>query len=388
MFPSSRLSSLAGQLFFSSMNNTYMKELYEKIALLSQKIIKTWKLLDLESAENEMKSLNFAMAEPDFWADPAKAKTKSQRRDEIQDELNRWEKIKHDVEELLAVTKDAVGDNDSSLKSDIGKQLAKLEEQFSSLEFYILLAGKYDQRNAIVAIHAGTGGVDAQDWAAMLLRMYLRLSERHGWVVKVVDKSVGQEAGVKSVTFEVKGRYAYGYLQAEAGVHRLVRISPFDAEKMRHTSFVLVEVLPELEEKEEIKIDENDLRIDTFTASGHGGQSVNTTHSAVRIVHKPTGISASCQNERSQQQNKATALKILKSKLHKLNEAAKQEAKQQLRGEYQEAAWGNQVRSYVLHPYKMVKDHRTKFESNEVDDILDGKLDNFIESYLRLKAKR
>ena len=365
-----------------------MKELYEKIEALRQKITETWVLLDLDSAKNEMKSLDFEMAESDFWSDPAKAKTKSQRRDEIQDELTRWQQIKQDVEDLLSVTKDAESEKDISLKSDIESQLVKLEKKFSSLEFYILLDNKYDQRNAIIAIHAGTGGVDAQDWSAMLLRMYIRFSERHGWVVKVIDKSVGQEAGVKSVTFEVSGRYAYGYLQSEAGVHRLVRISPFDAEKMRHTSFALVEVLPELEEKEDTKIDEKDLRIDTFTASGHGGQSVNTTHSAVRIVHLPTGISVSCQNERSQQQNKATALKILKSKLHKLNEANKQVEKQKLRGEYQEAAWGNQVRSYVLHPYKMVKDHRTKFETSEVDDILDGKLDDFMESYLRLKAKR
>ncbi|MCH7492358.1 peptide chain release factor 2 [Patescibacteria group bacterium] len=365
-----------------------MKELYEKIEALSQKITETWVLLDLDSAKNEMKSLDFEMAESDFWSNPTKAKTKSQRREEIQDELTRWQQIKQDVEDLLAVTKDAEKEKDVSLKSDIESQLVKLEKKFSSLEFYILLDNKYDQRNAIIAIHAGTGGVDAQDWSAMLLRMYIRFSERHGWVVKVIDKSVGQEAGVKSVTFEVSGRYAYGYLQSEAGVHRLVRISPFDAEKMRHTSFALVEVLPELEEKEDTKIDEKDLRIDTFTASGHGGQSVNTTHSAVRIVHLPTGISVSCQNERSQQQNKATALKILKSKLHKLNEADKQVEKQKLRGEYQEAAWGNQVRSYVLHPYKMVKDHRTKFETSEVDDILDGKLDDFMESYLRLKAKR
>jgi len=366
----------------------YMKEIIEKIKILKNKISTTWKNLNLDGTKIEIKKLEFDMAEPDFWSDQELAKKKSRRLDELKDEVEQWEKITKSTDDLLALAKEVDKEKDSSMKSDIEVSLEKLEKQFNSLEFYIMLSGKYDISNAIVAIHAGTGGVDAQDWAAMLLRMYLRFFEQKGWVTKIVDKSMGSEAGIKSVTMEVVGRYAYGFLRSEAGVHRLVRISPFDAEKMRHTSFALVEVLPELEEVGEVEINESDLRIDTFLSSGHGGQSVNTTYSAVRIVHKPTGIKVSCQNERSQQQNKETALKILKSKLHKIYVEEKHEEKQKLRGEYQEAAWGNQVRSYVLHPYKMVKDHRTKFETNKVEDVLDGKLTELIENYLKTKTTK
>ncbi len=326
------------------------------------------------------------MAEPDFWSNPEKAKSTSKKFDDLKDELDRWETIKKSVEDLFEIATVAEKENDHTMKHDLEQQFDELEKQFNSLEFYILLSEKYDTQNAIVAIHAGAGGVDAQDWAAILMRMYLRFSEDKGWTVKVVDKSVGGEAGIKSATFEVIGRYAYGYLKAEAGVHRLVRISPFDAEKMRHTSFALLEVLPDLPETDEVDINEKDLRIDTFLSSGHGGQSVNTTYSAVRIVHKPSGITVTCQNERSQHQNKETALKILKSKLHQRSLEDQHREKEQLRGEYQEAAWGNQVRSYVLHPYKMVKDHRTKHETSDVNSVLDGELDSFIESYLRTQA--
>ena len=282
---------------------------------------------------------------------------------------------------------EAIKEKAHSLEKDIEKKYKALQQQFDRLEFFILLAGKYDQRNAIVAIHAGTGGVDAQDWAAILLRMYLRFCEKRGWLVKILDKSVGNEAGIKSVTFEIIGHYAFGFLKSENGVHRLVRISPYDAEKMRHTSFALVEVIPELDEIEVIKIDPKDLRIDTFLSSGHGGQSVQTTYSAVRIVHLPTKITVSCQNERSQKQNREMALKILKSKLLMLEEKEKQKEKQKIRGEFHEAAWGNQIRSYVMQPYKMVKDHRTKYETQDVNKVLDGELDAFIESYLRHKER-
>ncbi|KKW01812.1 MAG: Peptide chain release factor 2 [Parcubacteria group bacterium GW2011_GWA2_48_9] len=276
-----------------------------------------------------------------------------------------------------------------SVQKDIEKKVKELTDEFRQLEFFLLFSDTYDQRNAILAVHAGAGGTDAQDWAAMLLRMLLRFADRKSWHVRLLDKSVGQEAGIKSATIEVRGRWAYGHLRSEAGVHRLVRISPFDAEKMRHTSFALVEVLPELEDIEEVvKIADKDLRIDTFMSSGAGGQSVNTTYSAVRVVHIPTGITVSCQNERSQQQNRETALKILKSKLHKLELEKQQEEKRKLRGEYQSAEWGSQIRSYVLQPYQMVKDHRTKYEEKNPDAVLDGKLDGFIESYLRWSVKK
>ncbi|MFC1687833.1 peptide chain release factor 2, partial [Patescibacteria group bacterium] len=309
-----------------------------------------------------MLELEDETSQPGFWDNPSDAKKKSQQLDELKGEVSRWETIQKEVDESLELAKLAEKDEDSSVQKDIEKKSIELHEKFQKLEFYLMFSDKYDQRNAILAIHAGAGGTDAQDWAAILMRMFLRFAERKGWVVKVVDKSVGQEAGIKSATMQIQGRWAYGHLRSEAGVHRLVRISPFDAEKMRHTSFALVEVLPELEDIEEVKVDDKDLRIDTFMASGHGGQSVNTTYSAVRIVHIPTNITVSCQNERSQLQNKQTALKILKSKLHKVQQEKQQKEKQKLRGEYQSAEWGSQIRSYVLHPYKMVKDHRTKYE--------------------------
>lgn len=311
-----------------------------------------------------------------------------QRLDALQKEVHDWETLDTDVRDALQLAHEADATGEHDVRFDLEKTLQQLTVRFADLEFYILLSGKYDRSNAILAIHAGTGGTDAQDWAAMLLRMYLRFCEQQGWRVDVVDRSMGQEAGIKSATLEVQGVFAYGYLKAEAGVHRLVRISPFDAEAMRQTSFALVEVIPELEEIKEMEIDPKDLRIDTFMAGGHGGQSVNTTYSAVRIVHLPTKITVQCQNERSQTQNKETAMKILKAKLHQRKLAEQHKEKQELRGEYTEAAWGNQIRSYVVHPYKQVKDHRTKFESKDPQDVLDGNLKPFIEAMLRFSAKR
>lgn len=327
------------------------------------------------------------MSRPDFWSRPG-AKNTAKYLDSLRSEFSRWQSLDRETKEAVALAQTAIESDDSSVRTDLEKKLHDLERQFADLEFLLLLSGKHDQADAILAIHAGTGGTDAQDWAGLLLRMYLRFADRSGWTTEIVDRSAGQEAGVKSATVEIHGRYAYGYLKAEVGVHRLVRISPFDAEAMRHTSFALVEVLPVLEEIKEVQIDPKDLRIDTFLSSGHGGQSVNTTYSAVRVVHLPTKITVSCQNERSQTQNKETALKILKAKLHQRFLDEQEKEKQELRGEYAEAAWGNQIRSYVLHPYKLVKDHRTKFESKNPQDVLDGHLDAFIEAYLKSKAQR
>lgn len=335
---------------------------------------------DLPQKRQEVGEIEDQLAQPDAWTDRARAEAKSRRLAELKEDLALDERLETVVADLVHILEDPDAE---SLRKDIEKQLGKLEHEFRELEFRILLAEKYDEHAAILAIHAGAGGTDAQDWAGMLLRMFLRYAELKGWKTRVLDESRGAEAGYKSVTVEVLGRFAYGELKSEAGAHRLVRISPFDAEKMRHTSFALVEVIPDLGDTAEIQLDEKDLRIDTYLSSGHGGQSVQTTYSAVRIVHLPTKIMVTCQNERSQRQNKETALKILKSKLAAL-EYEKQEAeKRKLRGEYKSAEWGSQVRSYVLQPYQLVKDHRTKVETADVQGVLDGKLESFVEGYLR-----
>ncbi|MDO8505486.1 MAG: peptide chain release factor 2 [bacterium] len=354
-----------------------MKELLKQLNELASRVEKTWGLLDLDSSKNEIAQIEAEMNDPSFWVDQVSAKKKSKRREALVGELEQWQGLKDDVATLIEMA--GHEEDEEELKNEY----EKLKNKFESLEFFILFSGKYDTSDSILAIHAGVGGTEAQDWAQMLLRMYLRFCERRGFSVRVIDESRGGETGVKSVVLEVSGRYAYGYLKSERGVHRLVRISPFDAEKMRHTSFALVEVLPVLDEVEETTIDPKDLRIDTYLSSGHGGQSVQTTYSAVRITHIPTGIVVTCQNERSQQQNKETAMKVLRGKLHLLAEAAQEKELKKVRGEYKEAAWGNQIRSYVLHPYQMVKDLRSKYETSDTDAVLDGKLEPFVEEYLK-----
>jgi len=323
------------------------------------------------------------MSKPDFWQDQDQAKVVSKKAEDLKSIVSEWENLKKGVEDSLDLAEDAEAQKDSAIEKDLKKNLKRLEKNFEELEFLVLFSGKYDSNDVIFSIHAGTGGVEAQDWAAMLLRMLLRFCEKKGFTTKVIDQTQGQEAGIKSVTVEVSGSYAYGNLKSEAGVHRLVRISPFDAEKMRHTSFALVEVLPELPEADEIEIKEEELKIDTMKSSGHGGQGVNTTDSAVRITHVPSGIVVKCQNERSQLQNKKTALKLLQAKLARLQESAQGKELAKIRGEVLAAEWGNQIRSYVLQPYKMVKDHRTNFETADPDAVLDGELDSFVESYLK-----
>lgn len=343
---------------------------------------------DLDRLKSEIKALESEASQPDFWADPGHAKAVSQKLNSLKEEVETWDKIEKEARELLSLCNLAESQGDESLSAEASGKFAELKKRYERLEFYLLFGGKYDRANAIVAIHAGTGGREAQDWADMLLRMFSRFCERRRWGARILDESRGVEGGLKSITLAVEGAWAYGYLKSEAGVHRLVRISPFDAEKMRHTSFALVEVLPELPEGVEIAIDPSDLRIDTFCASGHGGQSVNTTYSAVRITHLPTKISVSCQNERSQQQNRETAMKILKAKLHQLEEEKMRREKAEIRGEYAAAEWGNQIRSYVLQPYHLVKDHRTKYETADTEAVLNGELEQFMEAYLRHLARK
>lgn len=357
----------------------------EKKALeeLASSIDSTMKLLRIDDLEVEKKQLEDQMQAADFWNNQETATDVSKRLSEITSEIDQWEKIKKEVAGLLEFIEEMSESVDNEMELEIRGQLQNLQKQFEALEFYLLLGGKHDKKNALVSVHAGSGGTEAQDWAEMLRRMLFRYAEKKNWKVTILDESQGAEAGIKSSVFQIEGRYVYGHLQSEHGTHRLVRISPFDAEQMRHTSFALIEVIPEMEESEMSEIDPKDLRIDTFMSGGKGGQSVNTTYSAVRIVHLPTGITVQCQNERSQIQNKATAMKMLHSKLLKLKEEQEEKERLELRGEYKSAEWGNQIRSYVLHPYKMVKDIRTRYETKDPEDVLNGNLDPFIEAYLR-----
>ena len=302
---------------------------------------------------------------------------------ELKGEAERWRSLEKTVAELLEFAELASEEEETSLRDEIDSEIDKACSEFEELEFSLVLSGEYDRRSAFLAVHAGAGGTEAQDWAQMLLRMYLRWAERHDYRAEVVEVSPGEEAGVKSALIEVDGPYAYGYLKSERGVHRLVRLSPFDASHLRHTSFALVEVLPEATRDVDVTVNADDLKIDVFRASGPGGQNVQKTSTAVRITHIPTGLVVICQNERSQHQNKETALKVLQSRLLELELAKRAEEQARLKGEHVAAGWGNQIRSYVLHPYKMVKDHRTNCESSDPNAVLDGDLDECIKTYLK-----
>ena len=302
-----------------------------------------------------------------------------QRLARLNERIEGWEKLTKSVSDTLELAE--LGEED--FLPELLAETEAIEKEVARREFNAMLSGEYDRGDAIFAIHAGAGGTDSQDWAEMLQRMYLRWMEQHGYEAIIMDMTPGEEAGIKSVTVAVNGRYAYGYLQAEKGVHRLVRLSPFDSNNRRHTSFALVEVLPQVEDDIEIEIDPNDLRIDTYRSAGAGGQNVQKNDTAVRITHIPTGIVATCQNERSQTQNRENALKVLKARLLEIKEREQAEKLADLRGEYTKAEWGSQIRSYVLHPYQMVKDHRTDHETGNTQAVLDGDLDGFIEAYLR-----
>jgi peptide chain release factor 2 len=301
--------------------------------------------------------------------------------------VDTWRQLQKEITELIEMATLAIDENDQSLQEEIHRHLEEITSQLDDLETRLLLSEEYDARDAILTIHAGAGGTESQDWAEMLLRMYLRWAEQHKYKTEILDTSVGEEAGIKSSTVEIKGDFAYGYLKSEHGVHRLVRLSPFDADHARHTSFVLVEVFPEAEGEIDIKVKPEDLKIDTFRSSGPGGQHMQKTSSAVRITHLPTGIIVSCQSQRSQRQNKDSALKVLYARLLEQKLEEKEMEKAKLKGERIEAGWGNQIRSYVLHPYQMVKDHRTKYEMSNANNVLNGELDGFISSYLRYKLE-
>lgn len=362
-----------------------MNELIRQLEDLLKRIKSAWDLLQLDDLLNKIQEGEHEMALPDFWNNQEHARQRSKEISDMQNEYTTWDTLRRNVTDTLQIAQLDKEDQDVNLREDLQKQYEKYEKYYTQLEFKLLMNNEYDLKDATIAIHAGTGGTDAQDWAQMLLRMLLRYCEQHNLKTDILEQSLGGEAGIKSCIFNVYGKFSYGYLKSEAGVHRLVRISPFDAEKMRHTSFALVEVMPLLDEHDtqDIELDSNDLRIDTYRASGAGGQHVNKTDSAVRITHEPTGLVVACQSERSQLQNKETAMKMLRSKLYQYKKAEQEEEKKRIRGEYNEAAWGNQIRSYVLHPYKMVKDVRTGYETSDIQKVLDGDLDLFIEAYLR-----
>ncbi len=336
------------------------------------------KRLGISDKEKELAQLHDQTASPDLWTDQTRAQNLMRQQADLENRISLWRQLEQsikDVQELLAT-----GDN--SLESDLRKQLDQTQQQFDRQKLELLFSGPYDNHAAILSIHAGAGGTDAQDWTQMLLRMYVRYAEQAGFAITTIDQSDGEEAGIKSVTFEVSGLFAYGKLKGEHGVHRLVRLSPYNSDNLRQTSFAKVEVMPKIDKPDDIAIDEKDLKIDVYRSGGKGGQSVNTTDSAVRITHLPTNIVVAIQNERSQLQNKETAMTILRSKLAQLQLEQHADDLRLLKGPNQSAEWGNQIRSYVLHPYKQVKDLRTRHETSDTEATLDGNLDPFIATYL------
>ena len=317
-----------------------------------------------------------------FWDDPDKATGLIREKSRLTDAVEKWKKQKANLEDLKILSEIASEEEDSGTQEEVRSELERLGAALRSDELKMMLGSEQDPMDAILSIHAGAGGTEAQDWAEMLLRMYLRWAERKGFKADIIDYLPGDEAGVKSATITLEGEYAYGYAKAEIGIHRLVRLSPFDANQRRHTSFASVFVYPEVDDRIEIEIDEKDLRIDTYRSTGAGGQHVNKTDSAVRITHLPTGIVVQCQNERSQHKNKSTAMKYLRSRLYDLKVKEQNEKLDAINKTKKDIAWGSQIRSYVLHPYKMVKDHRTNLETGNVTRVLDGDLDDFVEAYL------
>jgi len=344
-------------------------------------------IFDLPNEENRLKELEKKMSAPDFWDDRERAQKVSQERNSIESEIKLWDTLKESIEEIEVLFEMVEEENDESILEEAENTINNLKRKLKKVEIRTLLSGEMDKNNAIITIHAGAGGTESCDWAGMLMRMYLRWAEKKGFEAEIIDLQENEEAGIKSSTLEIKGPFAYGFLKAEHGAHRLVRISPFDSNARRHTSFCGVIVVPEIEDNIEIDIKDEDLRVDTYRASGAGGQHVNKTDSAVRITHTPTSIVVTCQSERSQIQNRVRAMKILKARLYELEIRKREEKLVLAKGEHKEISWGNQIRSYVFQPYQMVKDHRTGIETSNVNAVMDGDIDLFIEGYLKQKAE-
>ncbi|HPA71651.1 MAG TPA: peptide chain release factor 2 [Spirochaetota bacterium] len=359
------------------------REIKRELEGIKNDIAEFYESLELASFKEQLAKLERETQDGSFWQNVEKATQVNQEISRLKKKVEPWDVLRREVEETLDLMEIAMEENDAEVLGEISGREEEFRNRFDMLETLELLSGEDDANNAFINIHPGAGGTESQDWASMLLRMYLRWAEKHGLQTDIIDYTPGEEAGIKSSTVLIKGENSYGLLKCERGIHRLVRISPFDANKRRHTSFAAVDVIPEVDEKIDVAIDESDLRIDTYRSSGAGGQHVNKTDSAVRITHLPTGIVVQCQNERSQHKNKAFAMKVLKSKLYELKRKELEDKKTEKAGEKKDISWGNQIRSYVFQPYTLVKDHRTGQEMGAVDNVLDGSIDTFIYSYLK-----
>ncbi len=341
----------------------------------------------MSAVECEIEELEKVSFEPGFYEDMDKAGKILQKIKSLKNKVQGFNDIKNQWEDVSTLVELGIEENDDSVLGEVKSGYSELQEKIDNMKLDTLLSGKYDKLSAIITLHSGAGGTEAQDWCEMLYRMYNMWAERKGFKTEVIDYLDGEEAGIKSVTFSIEGLNAYGYIKSEKGVHRLVRISPFDSAARRHTSFASCEVIPELDEELDVEINPEDLRIDTYRSSGAGGQHINKTESAIRITHLPTGIVVTCQNERSQHKNKETAMKVLKSKLVEIAEREQKDKIDDLKGVQTEIAWGNQIRSYVFHPYSMVKDHRTNYETGNINAVMNGDIDGFINAYLKAKSK-
>lgn len=365
------------------MQNVDYKETHRELILLKDRIVELYNAIGIDKLKDRISSLESDTQKDDVWRDKTRFAEINQEISRLRKKIEPWAALKSEVEESIELMEMAESEGDTEVLNEVALNVACLTSRFDELETRELLSDNEDIKDAFVSIHPGAGGTESQDWASMLLRMYTRWAEKNGYSVDLIDYTHGEEAGIKSATLLVRGDYAYGFLKGESGVHRLVRISPFDANKRRHTSFSSVEVMPDVDEDIEIDINENDLKIDTYRASGAGGQHVNKTDSAVRITHMPTGIVVQCQNERSQHKNKAFAMKVLKARLYELHKREQEDKKQVLAGEKKDISWGNQIRSYVFQPYTLVKDHRTGEETGSTEYVFDGEINRFLYAFLK-----
>jgi len=374
-------------VFEKGLAKVLLEELRPEISRVKDKLEEISVGMKVPQKEERIEDLEHQMAAPGFWDDPDKAQKVAQESNNLKTEVETIHSLQRKMDDAETLWEMAMEEHDDSMEADIEAEINAAKETLAQLELSMLLSDQYDANNAILTLHAGAGGTEAQDWTSMLMRMFTRYAERKGFTVEMLDVLPGEEAGIKSATLQINGHNAYGYLKSEKGVHRLVRISPFDANARRHTSFAAVDVMPEIDNTVEVKLNMDEVRVDYYRASGAGGQHVNKTSSAVRMTHLPTGIVVQCQNERSQLQNKERCLALLRAKLFEYEKAIQDKKISDLAGEYQAIEWGSQIRSYVFQPYPMVKDHRTGAETGNIQAVMDGDLDVFVESYLRSQRK-